>query len=167
MNIRKILSIILVILWMFTIFYFSHQQGTESSNTSKKVSIAIVNVLDIKNEMPKEQKEEMAKTIEPIIRKLSHYTLYMLGGILIINCMNAYIKKDTRIVIYSTIIGVLYAISDEIHQLFVSGRSGKIQDVIIDSVGIFTGIAVYLFVKKIIEIMIDKRKYRGSEQENE
>lgn len=163
MNIRKILSIILVIIWMITIFYFSHQEGTGSSNTSKKISIAIVNILDIKNEMPKEQKQEIVKAIEPIIRKLAHYTLYMLGGILIINCINAYIKKDSEIVKYSAIIGVLYAISDEIHQLFVSGRSGKIADVIIDSIGIFTGITVYLFVKKIIEIIIDKRKYRGSE----
>lgn len=163
MNLRKILSTLLVIVWMITIFYFSHQQGIGSSNTSKKVAIVIVNILDIKNEILKEQKEEIVKTIEPIIRKLAHYILYMLGGILIINCMNAYIKKDSRVVIYSAIIGALYAISDEIHQLFVSGRSGKIVDIIIDSIGIFTGIAIYLFVKKIIEIMIDKRKYKGSE----
>ena len=156
MNLRKILSTLLVIVWMITIFYFSHQQGIGSSNTSKKVAIVIVNILDIKNEILKEQKEEIVKTIEPIIRKLAHYILYMLGGILIINCMNAYIKKDSRVVIYSAIIGALYAISDEIHQLFVSGRSGN-------SIGIFTGIAIYLFVKKIIEIMIDKRKYKGSE----
>lgn len=163
MNIRKVLSIALVIIWMLTIFYFSHQQGTGSSSTSKKVSMVIVNILDIKNEMTEEQKEEMVEIIEPIIRKLAHYTLYMLGGILIINAINAYIKEDVRIVRYSSFIGVIYAISDELHQLFVNGRSGKIIDVVIDSIGIFTGIAVYLVVKKIIEAIVDRKKIKGGE----
>ncbi len=158
MNVRKILSIILVIIWIFTIFYFSHQTGTGSSSTSKKVSIIIVNILDIKNKMPEEQKEEIIRIIEPIIRKLAHYTLYMLGGILIINCINAYINEDTRIIIYSSCAGVIYAISDEIHQLFVNGRSGKVQDIILDSIGIFTGVAIYLLVKKIIEHIMDGKK---------
>lgn len=38
----------------------------------------------------------------------------------------------------------LYAVSDEIHQLFVFGRSGNIPDVIIDTLGI---IGFYLFLK--------------------
>lgn len=158
MNIRKILSTILVILWMLTIFYFSHQQGTGSSSTSKKVSMVIVNIIDIKNEMLEEQKEEIVRIIEPIIRKIAHYTLYMLGGILIINSINAYINEDRKMVIYSSIIGVIYAISDELHQLLVNGRSGKVQDVIIDSIGIFTGIAIYLLIKKIIESIVDGKK---------
>ncbi len=158
MNIRKVLSTILVILWMVTIFYFSNQQGTGSSRTSKKVSKTIVNMIDIKNKIPEEQKEEIVKTIEPIIRKLAHYNLYMLGGMLIIISVNTYINEDKRIVIYSLLIGILYAISDEIHQLCVKGRSGKVQDIIIDSIGIFTGIAIYLAVKKIIKNIVDRKK---------
>ncbi len=161
MNIRKILSTVLVVLWMLTIFYFSHQQGTGSSSTSKKVSMAIVNIIDIKNEMLEEQKEEIVRIIEPIIRKVAHYTLYMLGGLLIINNINAYISEDRRMVIYSSVIGVIYAISDELHQLLVNGRSGKVQDVIIDSIGIFTGIVIYLLIKKIIERIVDRKKIQG------
>lgn len=163
MNIRKVLSIVLVIIWMLTMFYFSHQQGTGSSSTSKDVSMVIVNILDIKNEMTEEQKEEKVETIEPIIRKLAHYTLYMLGGILIINSVNTYIKEDVKIVIYSAFIGVIYATSDELHQLFVNGRSGKIIDVVIDSIGIFTGIAMFLVVKKILEVIVDRKKIKGGE----
>ncbi|MCI8352327.1 MAG: VanZ family protein [Clostridia bacterium] len=163
MNIRKVLSTVLVIIWMLTIFYFSHQQGTGSSSTSKKVTEAIVNILDIKKEMTEENKEEIVKIIEPIIRKLAHYTLYMLGGILIINAINAYIKEDIKIIICSSLIGVIYAVSDELHQLFVNGRSGKIIDVVIDSIGIFTGIAMYLVVKKIIEAIVDRKKIKGGE----
>lgn len=163
MNIRKVLSTVLVIIWMLTIFYFSHQQGTGSSSTSKKVTEAIVNILDIKKEMTEENKEEIVKIIEPIIRKLAHYTLYMLGGILIINAINAYIKEDIKIIMCSSLIGVIYAVSDELHQLFINGRSGKIIDVVIDSIGIFTGIAMYLVVKKIIEAIVDRKKIKGGE----
>lgn len=163
MNIKKLLSTVLVIIWMLTIFYFSNQQGTGSSNTSKKVSMIIVNILDIKNEMTEEQKEEIVKIIEPIIRKLAHYTLYMLGGILIINSVNAYIKEDKSAIMYGSMFGVMYAISDEIHQLFVKGRSGKVADVVIDSIGIFTGIAIYLLLKKLIEAIVGRKKIKGGE----
>lgn len=158
MNTKKIISTILVVIWMFTIFYFSHQQGIGSSSTSKKVSMAIVNIIDIKNDMLEEEKEEVVKIIEPIVRKVAHYILYMLGGILIINSVNAYINEDRKMIIYSSIIGVIYAISDELHQLLVNGRSGKVQDVIIDSIGILTGIAIYLLIKKIIDNIVDSKK---------
>ena len=35
---------------------------------------------------------------------------------------------------------MVYASSDEIHQIFVSGRSGNIKDVIIDTCGSYLGI---------------------------
>lgn len=156
MNAKKIISTILVIIWMLTIFYFSHQQGEGSSSTSKKVSTAIVNIFDIKHEMQTEQRNELVEKIEPFIRKLAHYTIYAIGGILIMNCMYAYIKADQKAVASASSIGVLYAVTDEIHQLFVNGRSGRIVDVVIDSIGIFTGIVAYLIITKIVEIIVDK-----------
>lgn len=151
MNIRKVLSTILVILWMFTIFYFSHQQGTGSSGMSKKVSNIIINIFDINNEMTQEEKEVAVEKIEPVIRKLAHYAIYIVGGILIINCAHAYGVHSKNAIIYSAIFGVAYAVSDEVHQLFINGRSGRIEDVIIDSIGIFTGITVYLFMKQVVD----------------
>lgn len=150
MNIRKVLYTILVVIWMITIFYFSNQQGTGSSRTSKKVASIIVNICDIKNEMTEFKKEEVMVQIEPIIRKIAHYTIYTFGGILLINCAFAYIKDKKRAILYSSIIGIVYATSDEIHQIFVAGRSGRIEDVLIDSIGVFTGIAIYLLLNKIV-----------------
>ncbi|MGV8147186.1 MAG: VanZ family protein [Alkaliphilus sp.] len=39
---------------------------------------------------------------------------------------------------------VLYAISDETHQIFVPGRSAQVSDILIDSVGAAVGILIYL-----------------------
>ena len=44
------------------------------------------------------------------------------------------------------IICILYAISDEIHQLFVPGRSGQVSDVLLDTLGAFTGIMIYKLI---------------------
>lgn len=52
-------------------------------------------------------------------------------------------------VIFAGALGALYAISDEIHQTFVPGRSGQVQDVLIDFLGVIIGICVLLFLVKL------------------
>ncbi|HIU52150.1 MAG TPA: VanZ family protein [Candidatus Merdicola faecigallinarum] len=68
---------------------------------------------------------------------------------LIFEFINTYNIDVKRKITYSFIIGVIYAITDEIHQLFVPGRSGEIRDVLIDGLGIIVGIIlIYQFKKK-------------------
>ena len=43
---------------------------------------------------------------------------------------------------YSLIIGVLYAISDELHQSFVPGRTATLRDIFYDITGIFLGLLI-------------------------
>lgn len=151
MNTKKIVSTILVIIWMVTIFYFSHQQGAGSSNISKKVSDIMINIIDIKNEINFEKKEKMVEKLEPYVRKIAHLTIYMLGGLLLISCINTYKISNNKSIISSSCIGIFYAITDEIHQLFVNGRSGRLVDVLIDSIGVFIGIVAYLIIIKIVK----------------
>lgn len=42
--------------------------------------------------------------------------------------------------LYAFLIAAIYAISDEIHQLFVDGRHGTAVDVVIDSLGALTAL---------------------------
>lgn len=156
MNIRKVAYIIFVIIWMSTMFLFSNQQGTASSGTSRKVSEIVVNIINIKKQYTDLEKEEIIQQVEPIIRKLAHYTLYAIGGILIANCVYQFVNNEKYLILVSTTIGIIYAISDEIHQLIIPGRSGNVKDVIIDSIGILTGIVLFLLAKEIIKIVIVK-----------
>ena len=57
---------------------------------------------------------------------------------------HSYNKK----VYISIIICILYAISDEIHQIFVPGRSCQIFDMIVDCLGSITGIYLFYVVNK-------------------
>ena len=47
--------------------------------------------------------------------------------------------------------GLLYAMSDEYHQTFVMGRSGELRDVLIDSLGIITGIVLTVLILKLFK----------------
>lgn len=158
MNIKKIISIILLLIWMSIIFSFSNQQGESSGSISKKVSEVIVNITDIQNQYTDIEKEALTKQIEPLIRKLAHYIFYAVGGIVIINCVHQFCKKERLLIGTSTVIGVAYAISDELHQLMIAGRDGNIKDVLIDSLGIVTGIVFFLLVKEVYQKFTSKKE---------
>lgn len=150
MKTKQILSIILVLLWMICVFTFSNQQGNGSSSTSKSVSQIIVNIIDIQKQYTKKQKEELVEFMNPILRKIAHYTIYLIGGFLLVNCTTQYKILENKAYFTSALIGILYAASDEFHQLLIAGRSGNINDVIIDSLGVLTGITIFLLIRKTI-----------------
>ncbi|MBR2778883.1 MAG: VanZ family protein [Firmicutes bacterium] len=45
--------------------------------------------------------------------------------------------------------GTFYAVTDEVHQMLVPGRSGECRDVLIDSAGVLAGILLVIIVFKI------------------
>ena len=141
---KKIVTLVLIIIWMVTIFFFSSQQARESSSLSEKITNSIIKVLKLN---PKTQ--EQIDRIETIVRKLAHYCIYLIGGILILLHINLYEEKENKKVLLSQLIGSTYAITDEWHQLYVPGRSGEIRDVVIDSLGILTGIVIFLLIKNL------------------
>jgi VanZ family protein len=52
-----------------------------------------------------------------------------------------------KIICYSALFGLVYGVSDELHQLFVPGRQADFFDVITDSVGAFLGGLFVLWLK--------------------
>lgn len=147
-KILKVIKLILVIIWMIAVFRFSNEPGTVSSNTSLGFTRKVINVFVSKTNLSKEEKENLIERLEPIARKLAHYSLYTFGGVLIINFVNTYKLKMNKKVSISIIIGALYAISDEIHQVFIEGRSGSVKDVGIDTLGVITGVIIFVCIIK-------------------
>lgn len=154
----KIIKIIFIIIWMTIIFIFSSQQGTESGNTSRIFTVKLIKSISGIN---LEIDDPFVEKIQFVIRKMAHFTVYSIGGFLIMNY--TYTTKGNNIkkkIFYSIIFGASYAVTDEIHQFFVPGRSAKILDVGIDTAGVITGIFIYLALKKIIKIIVNKRKQK-------
>ena len=136
--------LIFAVIWMIIVFKFSSQPADTSQNTSLNLTKRIVNVFYTSKSNT--EKEQITEKLDPYIRKLAHFTLYAIGGILIANYINTYNIKDKNKIIYSICIGATYACTDEFHQLFVEGRSGQLTDVLIDSLGVATGVCIFLCV---------------------
>ena len=138
---------------MIIVFYLSHQSSDDSTELSHGVLNTIIKLFRLN--------EETSLITEHVIRKLAHFTLYTLGGILIYMHINLYNIKTKSKLIIAQMIGTIYAITDEIHQMFILGRTGEIRDILIDSAGVFAGIAFLAILLK----MICKRKKEGSKIE--
>lgn len=114
----RIICTILSIIWMISVFCFSHQPSDESKNTSSFITEKIVTIF-YGNSLSEEEIEVMIQELDPIIRKLAHYTLYMIGGILVASAMVTYNIMLKNKIILTQIICTVYAILDEIHQYFI------------------------------------------------
>ena len=145
---KKIISFIVLILWMIVIFSFSSADANKSTGTSDKVITTMIEIKDkiTNNETPNNEKEIIVKNSSFYIRKLAHITEYLILGFLMFNLLKQYSVTN---IYYAIGLSILYSCTDEFHQLFINGRSGSIKDVLIDSIGILIGTYLYklLFIK--------------------
>lgn len=120
--IKKTEPILNVVIWGSVIFYFSSISGLKSD---------FKDIFDL------------------ILRKTAHILEYI---VLVLLCFRAadkvVFKNKKHILIGVLIFTFLYAISDEIHQLSVFHREGKITDVFIDGIGIMVGLVFLYRFKK-------------------
>lgn len=150
-NLLRGILIVLLLCTFYIIFGFSSQDGEKSGGISKKITDFILEKSSKYNRLEIIAKEQVNKRTERVIRKIAHFSIYTLVGLLLMALLSTYenIKRKNQIYI-STILGILYAISDEIHQSFTPGRGPKVTDVFIDSLGVFFGITVILLIVEII-----------------
>ena len=134
---NRLISTFLLIAWMLFIFIMSSFNSTESSSQSGFIVNIISSILNINN----------TEILSLIIRKLAHFTEYFILGILAYNTTKLHNKKKHLAII----VCIIYAISDEIHQIFVPGRNCQITDICIDSIGSIIGIYLFNLINKNIK----------------
>lgn len=150
-KLRCVITFVPMIIMMIIIFLFSAKNGTESSKTSgETVSVMItffekIPVLQLKSL----DRATLSALMELPVRKMAHMLEYavLLATIYIPININFQITLRNKAII-SYIIAVLYAASDEIHQLFVVGRSGRVADVLIDSIGVTVSLVILVLITK-------------------
>ncbi len=73
-----------------------------------------------------------------------HFAIYMILGFLSSRAIkNSWNMGALKVIISSLALGILYAASDEFHQLFVAYRTASIADILIDSAGNLAGGILY------------------------
>lgn len=142
---KKLFFTILTLIWVAVIFSFSLQPGDVSGDMSgslirKILAFFVPGVLD---------NPEQLEMLHTIFRKCAHFTEFMILGVL------GRIALQYRKLRYKNggvfLFCVAIAAVDETIQLFVSGRAGRVQDVLIDSVGALAGIVVVFVCMKSVK----------------
>lgn len=153
--VKKIVKLLLIIIWMGVIFSFSSDNGEVSESKSDGLILKVYKIFD-NRELSKSEERKIIDTFVFPIRKLAHFTEYMILGLLVISFINEYKQINIRSIILAIILCCLYAASDEIHQLFSEGREGRIFDIFVDTCGASFGILVLSFIKT---KLIRRKKY--------
>ena len=140
---KKIIVWIALLSVMIGIYLFSSQNADASDSLSEGLLSKIIErVIESFSQMEDGAKAELISQYNRLIRKCAHYSIYTLLGFILSRLWKFY-KSQDRAFWKVLLIGALYAVTDEIHQLFVPGRSGSIIDVLIDTAGVLTGIILF------------------------
>lgn len=155
-NIKRVVFIIIALCWMGVIFYFSSQTGTTSSRFSGRITQWVVDIFFPKfSTFSQEEQASILKNASFLIRKLAHYSEYAILGFFLFSAVWVFTSNQKIVFLISGVVGILYAISDEFHQSFVSGRTPMIKDIFIDSIGLCS---MLLFLGILWNIIETKRK---------
>ena len=145
--------VVLILLWGFGIFKLSSMNTNNSNGKSKSIiTIFIEDTLDVTNKYgitdshPNDGKLDKAtQLLNRPLRKVMHASVYFVLAFIIVCFINYLYKNDNYILsaILALLIIFAFAGFDEFHQTFVSGRTGDIKDVLIDTLGGLAGILFY------------------------
>ncbi len=131
---------------MALIFFFSSQTAEVSSKTSsgitQKIAEFIAYITNLGNA------EEITLAIHTVIRKAAHFTLFFMLSLSVANSVfQLFSTEKLKLFIITSGFCLFYAITDEIHQMFVPGRAAMIKDVVIDLSGAMIGAGMFLLIR--------------------
>ena len=129
--------VLAIIFWALTavcfviIFYFSSQTASNSTEQSNLI-IRII------------EKLFGAEATSFLVRKCAHFLEYT-GTALLMSAAFYFTLKKNRMYL-PIIFTSLYAVTDEIHQIFIEGRSCEFRDWVIDTLGAALGAVIFLVI---------------------
>lgn len=134
---RSLLWLALMLVWMAVIFCFSAQPGDESSVSSNWLADRLVGMLGFWYDgLPGPERQLWYARFTLLIRKTAHMCEYAVLAILAFLWLrDRFSLSERNTALLTFLLCSVYAASDEFHQTFVPGRSGKPLDVLIDALG--------------------------------
>ena len=161
----RILSTGMTIAMMAVIFFFSTEPAVKSDSTSGIIAERIADMTrpDWRTMQPEERKAFFDQ-IHYAVRKAAHFTEFAMLGFSLRICLESWLggreKGKSGLGFPSWLGATIYAALDEMHQRLVDGRTGRWQDVMIDSSGVLTGV---LLACLLIRLIYRRERRSGSE----
>lgn len=157
--IDRIISVTLLLGWMVFIFVLSNENAGASSNTSGQIIKKIAQVVDrdfVK--LPLAQQNSIIENWQSFVRTSAHFMEYIVLGFLAANTVRAFNVKQKFIYWLPVLFCCLYAASDEIHQIFIPGRSCQLGDIVVDTLGGVVGTICFIVLMWIIKKIINRKQ---------
>jgi VanZ family protein len=152
---RFLLWLFMTLLWMLVIYRNSNQPYHEQD--IKPMLATLVSPSRLEQFLPHMkfyydgaliQSASPYELIEFFLRKAAHMSEYALLTFLCIRTLlTRPLNKNTALLL-GGFIAILYAATDELHQIFVPGRTGHFIDVIVDSVGVLFMVTLFYIFKR-------------------
>ncbi len=162
----RIILIILIIANLCLVWNNSSKESKESNKSSTSIAKTVTEhvVKDYKN-LPKPKQEEHVKKINVKIRSIAHFAEFIPLGLfafLLILAFLDFTRKDFwYFVLTATVISLMFsslcALTDEIHQIFVKGRSFQLIDILTDSLGALCGLAFAILITLVFKNKLIKK----------
>ncbi len=134
---------------MGVIFWLSSRTADESSQQSDEILKLLISIFG----------DNIFTTF--IVRKSAHFLEYT--GLCFLFNISLFATKRRPLYIYAVLFTSLYAVTDEVHQLFVEGRACKVTDWAIDTSGAILGAVVFAVIYLIAVSIQKKRKAKTDE----
>ena len=137
---KRVLYWGITLVLMILIFSFSAKNGTSSAGMSIGYAKELARILSFLGFFQIHSNADLmmhAEAVHTVVRKTAHFTEYAVLGFFTYKAVSCDVKDRKKAVLMAQLISTGYASTDEIHQMFVPGREGKVFDVMIDSCGHF------------------------------
>lgn len=131
--------------WMMLIFYFSQQPVHISNDLSSTITEQLIETV----QMVVPVEEVHVSTVNHFLRENAHFLIYFCLGIFAFFALRISGVKKFRSIWVALVFYIIYAVSDEFHQLFVPGRGAQVEDVLIDCTGATLGIGTTTIISTI------------------
>ncbi len=152
---------------MVAIFIFSSQNGEDSGKLSEGFIYTVLRfVVPNFEEFISSLTDSAFAAFHLVVRKMAHFSVYAALGASSFMAFRS-VKCSSCVpllMLWAMALSVFYAASDELHQVMVSDRAGRLTDVLIDSAGASCGIIVVVAIIYIINKFKTRRGASHAEQ---
>jgi len=144
---------------MALIFGFSAQTAAESSELSEGLVTVMLRTLMAQfRVLSPEAQEAWVQGLQFIVRKSAHAAAYAVLAMLWLGTARTFAWRHPFLTAWG--LTTVYAVTDELHQLLVPGRSGELRDVLIDSTGALVGLLAVWAVLSLVHRLRHKKFIR-------
>ena len=149
-----IIFIILAVAVAVTIFVLSSEGEALSDLRSGGVTEAILSVLGVLKGLDGQERRAVILQYNFLVRSVAHVVIFFV--LALVSCFFWKFLGVKRPCLITLITSLVYAVLDEIHQIFVPGRTFEFEDILLDLLGITLAVVLFSLI-----IYLKRKKGKG------